>query len=514
MKFCTAAEMRRLDEMTIKECGIPGVVLMENAGRGAAGFTAEHFGDLGGRRVAVICGKGNNGGDGLVMARIFHGWKARVCIYLLGKRDAVSGDARVNLEVVMKMGLELVEISEETHLDRLNLSGADLVIDAILGTGLGSEVRGLYRDVIEAINRCGAPVMSVDLPSGLDSDTGRVLGTAVRADLTVTFGLPKVGLLLGRGEDLTGRLEVVDIGIPPHVLAAADPGKELLTRDNLKGLLRPRERRAHKGSFGHVLVVAGSTGKTGAAALAALAVARTGAGLVTLAVPAGLNSILENKVTEIMTEPLPEELPGFVGADAVDRILELAQGKSVLALGPGLGTSQGARELVRALVEKCDLPLVIDADGLNALAGETEVLRRARSEVVLTPHPGEMARLTGLSTAQIAADRLKSAVETARSLGVHLVLKGHRTVVAAPDGRLWLNTTGGPHMASGGMGDILTGLVAGLISQGVSVLDAARLGVYVHGLAADQAASEQGPVGLMATDLLPLLPGLWSEFMV
>jgi NAD(P)H-hydrate epimerase len=504
--------MRRLDEMTIKECGLPGVVLMENAGRGAARLTAEHFGDLGGRRVAVVCGKGNNGGDGLVMARIFHGWQARVRIYLLGRREAVSGDARINLEVAMKMGLDLVEISEEAHLDRLDLSGADLVIDAILGTGLASEVKGLYRDVIEAINRGRARVMSVDVPSGLDSDTGRVWGTAVRADLTVTFGLPKIGLVLDRGEEFSGRLEVLDIGIPPHALAAADPGKELLTEAGLKGLLRPRDRTAHKGHFGHVLLVAGSTGKTGAAALAAQAAARTGAGLVTLAVPAGLNAILENKVTEVMTEPLPEEMSGFVGAEAVDRVLELAVGKSVLALGPGLGTNPGAGELVRNLVERCDLPLVIDADGLNALVGQTEVLRRARREVVLTPHPGEMSRLTGLGTAQLAADRLKAAKEMAQSFGIYLALKGHRTVVAAPDGRLWLNTSGGPHMASGGMGDILTGILAGLISQGIRVEDAARLGVYVHGLAADQAASGLGAVGLMASDLLPLLPGLWSKF--
>ena len=512
MKFCTAAEMRRLDEMTIKEYGLPGVVLMENAGRGAARLTAEHFGDLAGRLVAVVCGKGNNGGDGLVMARIFHGWQARVRVYLLGRREAVSGDARVNLEVAMKMGLDLVEITDEAQLERLDLSGVDLVIDAILGTGLGSEVRGLYREVVEAINAHPAPVMSVDVPSGLDSDTGRVLGVAVRADLTVTFGLPKIGLLLGRGEELAGRLEVLDIGIPPQVLAAADPGKELLTGASLQGVLRPRDRKAHKGHFGHVLLLAGSTGKSGAAALAARAAARTGAGLVTLAVPAGLNSVLESMVTEVMTEPLPEESSGFLGIEALDRVLELCKGKSVLALGPGLGTGHGAVELVQSLVEKCDLPLVIDADGLNALAGNLDLLRRARREVVLTPHPGEMARLTGLSTAQQAADRLKTATDAARSFGAFVVLKGHRTVVATPDGRLWLNTSGGPHMASGGMGDVLTGILAGLISQGVKIENAARLGVYVHGLAADQAALGLGTVGLLASDMLPLLPGLWAKF--
>ncbi|MEW5723356.1 MAG: NAD(P)H-hydrate dehydratase [Thermodesulfobacteriota bacterium] len=514
MKFCLAEEMRRLDEKTIKECGLPGVVLMENAGRGAAGLVRKHLGELGGRRVAVVCGRGNNGGDGFVMGRVFHGWGAVVRFYLLSEIGRVGGDARVNLEVARKMGLEIVEIREEAHLDRLDLAWADLIVDAVFGTGLNSEVKGLYRAVIEIINGAGRPVVAVDVPSGLDADTGRVLGVAVGADLTVTFGLPKAGLLLPPGEQLAGRLEVVDIGIPPHVLAEADPRKELLVEETLRGLLRPRPPDSHKGAFGHVLIVAGSTGKTGAAAMAALAAARSGAGLVTLAVPTGLNPILEAKVTEPMTEPLPEEAPGFLAAEATGRVLELAAGKTVLALGPGLSTRPGAVRVVRELVEKVELPLVIDADGLNALAREQGpvVLKKARREVVLTPHPGEMSRLAGLATKDIQADRLGAAAGFAREYGVILVLKGHRTVVAAPDGRLYLNTTGGPHLASGGQGDVLTGLIAGLIAQGLSALDAARLGVFVHGLAADQAAAAKGPVGLLASDLLAGLPGLWSRF--
>lgn len=512
MKFCTAAEMRRLDEKTIRECGIPGVVLMENAGRGAAILTREHFGDLAGRRVVVVCGRGNNGGDGLVMARVFHGWGAEVRVFLLGERDRVQGDARINLDIAQKMGLEVVEVQDDSRLDQFSLSGADLVVDAILGTGLNSEVGGLYRTVIEAINRSGAPVAAVDIPSGLNADTGAIMGWAVRADLTVTFGLPKVGLLMMPAERLVGRLEVVDIGIPPHVLAEADPGKELILADNLLGLLGPRGRDGHKGHYGHVLIVAGSTGKTGAAALAALAAARTGAGLVTLAVPASLHPILEEKVTEVMTEPLPESESGFLGPAALDRVLELAEGKSALAFGPGISTLSGPAELAKTLVARVETPLVIDADGLNVLAGDTGVLKKARRETLLTPHPGEMARLTGLSTAQIQSDRLGTAAGFATTYGVTVALKGYRTVVAVPDGRLYLNTTGGPHMASGGMGDVLTGIAAGLVSQGLPVLDAARLGVFVHGLAADQAAAARGPVGLLASDLLDELPGLWAQF--
>jgi NAD(P)H-hydrate epimerase len=485
---------------------------MENAGRGAALVARQHFGDLAGRNVAVICGRGANGGDGFVMGRVFHGWGARVRFYLLSEIDRVGGDARINLNVAQKMGLEIVEIKQEGQVDRIDLAKADLIVDAILGTGLDSEVRGLYRDTIERINAAGRPVVAVDVPSGLDSDTGRRLGGCVQADLTVTFGLPKAGLLQPPGEQAAGRLEVVDIGIPPHVLAEADPRKELLTEESLAGTLFPRSLDAHKGTYGHVLIVAGSTGKTGAAAMTALAAARSGAGLVTLAVPASLNSIVEEKVTEAMTLPLPEDEPGFLAAEAADLVVEMAGGFSVLALGPGLGTKPGACRLVRELVERCELPLVIDADGLSALSGHTALLRKARREVALTPHPGEMSRLAGLGAGDVQADRLTLAGTFAVDYGTVLALKGYRTVVAAPDGRLYLNTTGGPHMASGGMGDVLTGMIAGLAAQRSSLLDAVRLGVYAHGLAADQVAAAKGPIGLLATDLLDRLPGIWGRF--
>jgi len=512
MKVTTAAEMRLMDEKTIKECGLPGVVLMESAGRGAAVLARERFGDPSGRRLAIVAGRGNNGGDGLVMARVFAGWGAEVRVFLLGSRDRVGGDARINLDVALKMGLEVVEILKEADLARMDLAAADLVVDAILGTGLSAEVEGLYRAAIERINAAGRPVVAVDLPSGVDADTGRILGAAVRADLTVTFGFPKVGHFLPPGEARVGRLEVVDIGIPPHVVAEVGPKIELLVEDSLKGLLPPRPVDSHKGRYGHVLIVAGSTGKTGAAALAALAAARSGAGLVTLAVPASLNVILEQKVTEVMTEPLPEAEPGFLAPQAAERVLELCEGKNVLAVGPGLSTRPGAARTVQDLVVSSDLPLVLDADGLNALAGSTELLKKVRHGAVLTPHPGEMARLTGQTAAAIQADRLAAASGFAAAHGVFLVLKGYRTAIGAPDGRLFLNTTGGPHLASGGMGDLLTGMVAGLAAQGLTLLDAARLAVYVHGLAADEAARAKGGVGLLASDVLSWLPGLWGRF--
>ena len=351
-------------------------------------------------------------------------------------------------------------------------------------------------------------MVSVDVPSGIDADTGRLWGTGVMAALTVTFGLPKVGLFLPPGEEHAGQVEVVDIGVPPHVQAEVELKKELITADTVSGLLAARKRDSHKGDFGHALIVAGSTGKTGAAALTAMAAARSGAGLVTLAVPASLNPILEIKATEVMTEPLPEDDPGFLSPQALDRIFKLAEGKSVVAVGPGISTKPGAAMVVRELVKQCRLPLVIDADGLNALAGSSKLLTRAQGEVVLTPHPGEMARLIETGTKQVQADRFRVALELAGETGAVVVLKGYRTVVAAREGRSFLNTTGGPHMASGGMGDVLTGMITGLMSQGLPASDAACLGVFAHGLAADQIAS--GPFGLMATDLIPALPGVWQ----
>jgi NAD(P)H-hydrate epimerase len=509
MRFCTAEQMRRLDQKTIEEVGLPGVVLMENAGRGAARLSRDHWGPLAGRRVDVVCGKGNNGGDGFVIGRIFHGWGARVRFFLLGRKADMGGDAGINLRVAENMGLEIVEIAEDAHIDRLTLDQADLVVDAVFGTGLNSEVRGRYRDAIERINQAPADVLAVDVPSGISADSGQVLGVAVRADLTATFGLPKTGLLIPPGETAAGRLEVVDIGIPPHVLREADPGRELITMDSLAGLVPDRRPGDHKGVFGHLLIVAGSTGKTGAAVMTALAACRTGTGLVTAAGPATLNPVMEQKLTEVMTEPLPEEPPGLLRPEALDRILELCQDKSAVVLGPGLGLSDGIVELVDGLIRQCPAPLIIDADGLNALARTIDAASASAGRLVLTPHPGEMARLTGLGVKEILNDRFSATLDLAQKTGAVVALKGHRTLVAEPGGRFALNTTGGPHMASGGMGDVLTGVIGGLAAQGLAGFDAARLGVFAHGRAADLAARDIGPVGLVATDLLDYLPGLW-----
>jgi NAD(P)H-hydrate epimerase len=515
MYLTTAAEMREMDRRTIEEFGIPGRVLMENAGRGAVGFFLEFFKDLERRSVAVIAGRGNNGGDGFVMARYLFQQGVKVSVFLLSERSRVEGDARANLDLLGPIGVPVTEIADQEAFEsgKSTLLHHHIFIDAILGTGLSSDVRGFFRHVIEWINYTGKPVFAVDIPSGISSETGRVCGVCARAAATATFALAKCGHMIHPGAEYTGRLRIVDIGIPPAIVEAVGPRQILLTPQMVSDFLPRRAAGAHKGTTGHLLVVAGAPGKSGAAAMTALSAMRAGAGLVTLAVPGGLNPVLEPQVTEVMTSPLAETVDGTLGEDALDRILALGEGKQCMAVGPGIGTGEETRRLVRRLVAESPLPLVIDADGLNCLAGEVEVIDRAGAPVVLTPHPGEMARLSGLSTRQIQADRIGCTRSFAEKHDVVLVLKGSATVVAAPDGRCFVNPTGNSGMASGGMGDVLTGLVAGWITQGLDPLAASCAAVFLHGRAADVLADEIGPIGYLATDVMFEVPAQIQELL-
>jgi len=512
MKLVTASEMRELDRRAIQDLGIPSLVLMENAGRTTYRILRREFPGLQGE-VAVVAGPGNNGGDGFVVARYLANAGLPVAVFLLGPRDRVSGDARVNLEILVHLGIAVKEILAETDLNPAlhRLAKAGLIVDALLGTGLNSPVTGLMAALIEGINHLRPPVLAVDIPTGLSADTGKVLGVALKAQVTVTYGCPKLGQVLPPGRDYVGRLWQVDIGIPP--ILARDLPLELAEAGEMRALLPPRPFGSHKGTFGHLLVLAGSQGKTGAAAMAAEAALRAGAGLVTVGVPASLNDILEVKLTEAMTLPLPEAAGArALGAAALTPILKFVDEKFTMALGPGIGTHPETRELVRRLVQDLPQPMVIDADGLNNLAGATAGLKGAAGPRILTPHPGEMARLVGLTTPEVQARRLDLARETAAQFGVTLVLKGAQTVVAAPDGRASLNSTGNPVLASGGTGDVLTGLIGGFLAQGLTPWDAARLGVYLHGLAADFFVSRHGRRGMIAGDLLAVLPQMLTEF--
>jgi NAD(P)H-hydrate epimerase len=508
MRAVTAEEMAEMDRVAIEEVGIPGAVLMENAGRGATEILWRHFPDLSDKRVAVLAGGGNNAGDGFVIAR--HLWQqgVEVVVYCLKKLESYRGDAKVNLEIIQQLGLKIEENTHSKTIAKLrrNLADADLLVDSILGTGLNAEVRGFYREVIDLVNQQGKPVLAVDLPSGLSASSGIPLGTCVRAKVTATFGLPKVGQLVTPGCNFVGHLEVVDIGLPRSVIEQADPPRIWLEPSDLAHLVPARSIASHKGSFGHVLVVGGSVGKTGAGAMAGLGAARAGAGLVTLAVPSSLHELMEVKLTEVMTEPLPETGEQTVAMASLPRLQTLLVDKQALALGPGLSIQKETAQVVLELVESSVCPVVLDADGVNALADNLDVLARARAPLILTPHPGEMGRLLGRSATEIQEERLAIVESFSKEYGVTLVLKGARSLISSPRGRLAINSSGNPSLASGGTGDVLTGLIAGFLAQGLSPFDAACLGVYCHGKAADRLAMRWGDRGLLATDLLPEIP--------
>lgn len=514
MKIVTSNSMQELDRRAMEEFGIPGLELMENAGRCCAEEIIRRFGRQGGGRVVILAGKGNNGGDGHVIARLLlrEGWK--VSLLLLAEQEQIIGDAAVNLK---RLPPDLPRFrtreGELAALHATDISQADLIVDAMLGTGLNSEVGGVYQEAVRLINDSGRPVLAVDIPSGIHGSSGRILGCAVRADVTVTFACPKLGHLLYPGAELVGRLVVRDIGIPPALLEQA-PGYEYLNGESMAPLLKRRDRQGHKGTYGHCLFIAGSTGKSGAAALCANSAVRAGSGLVTLGVPERLHQILEVKTTEAMTVPLTDSGDGHLAESAFGEIVKLLAGRDVLAIGPGIGGEPETVALVRSLAETVELPLVIDADGLNALATDMTVLKWKRSsEMVLTPHPGEMARLLDAPLPTQQADRIDICREFSRTYDVHLVLKGARTIIASPDGSIAINGSGNPGMASGGMGDVLTGIIASLIGQGHEVREACRLGVFIHGFAADLVAREKGEIGITATDVLEMLPSARKRLM-
>ena len=510
MKLVSARAMRALDERTINEAGTPGHVLMERAGAGAARAFVATFPEIVGKNVTVFCGKGNNGGDGLVIARLLSEMGTPARAALLGEAAGLSGDPARMLSQARAAGVRVDEVTSEDALSALGpaLSESAGIVDALFGTGLERPVAGLSACAIERMNgrRRDQRALAVDISSGVDATTGAILGEALRADLTVTFGLPKLGHVLFPGAALAGRLQVVDIGIPETYVGEAEIQDAIMTRAAALRAFPDRPKDAHKGSFGHLLIIAGSPGKTGAAAMTAQAAMRCGTGLVTLAVPESLAAVLAVKLTEAMCEGVAETDARTLGRKASERIATLSEGKSALAIGPGLSTHPETVDLVRDLARTETRPMLMDADALNALAGHLDALADCSGPRVLTPHPGEMGRLLGVDAERVNADRIGAARGFARTQGVVLVLKGAHTVIAAPDGQVRVNLTGNPGMASGGMGDALSGIISGFLAQGVPPFEAACLGVYLHGLAGDLAARELGTVGLLASDLIARLP--------
>lgn len=508
MWVVTAAQMQTLDRRTIQEAKVPSITLMERAGTGAMTHLIEACGSPKGKKVVILCGKGNNGGDGLVIARLMAKKGAKLKVVVVAPLKELSPDAKImyrRLSKVIKPSLIAVNPSEES-LHALT-QDADILVDALLGTGITSLVRPPYSFAIDAMNASQAFTVAIDIPSGLDSNTGAILGVAVQADLTVTFGCPKLGLYLDSAIDKVGNIQVIDIGIPQDFVLDLNPHIHLLSQEMVRPLIPPRPPSAHKGTFGHAGIVGGSLGKTGAPAMAGLGALRIGTGLVTVAAPQSVSHILESKLLEVMTEPMPESSQHLLGMEAYPALLAFAATKSALSFGPGMGISPETSEVLCHLLPQLEVPCVLDADALNGLAQHNQIFSSMKRPPILTPHPGEMARLlTASSSKQVNKDRIGVSRQFAMQHQVILVLKGARTIIAEPQGQVAICPTGNPGMASAGMGDVLTGVITGLLAQGLSGWDAARAGVYLHGLAGDLAAATIGEPGLIAGDVLTAIP--------
>jgi hydroxyethylthiazole kinase-like uncharacterized protein yjeF len=503
VRVLNTQQMREADRQTISEIGIPSIVLMENAGRQTVAAMEAAFDGLAASKVGVLCGRGNNGGDGFVVARTLVQRGIEAIVFLLGSVSEVRGDARTNLEILGRIGLTVVEVTnaQEWELHFSEVSECDLLVDAILGTGFHGRLNGLLETVVADVNELPIPVVAIDVPTGISADSNELEGEAIDAAMTVTLAAPKIPLVLPPADVRCGDLVIADIGIPPPVIDEIDgPYLELLTRERMRELIPVRAAESHKGDFGRILIVGGSFGKTGAAHLAAVGALRSGAGLVTIATPRSCVPIISAMGAEYMTVPLDETPEGTVDYAAVDRVLEFPA--DVIAIGPGLGTSPSTAAFVQAVVERAGVPLVLDADALNAFAGEPErLVARDGVEIIVTPHPGEMARLLNRSVDAVQHNRLEVAREFAAAHRLHVVLKGHRTIIAGPENRAFVNLTGNPGMATGGTGDVLAGMIAAWFGQLLDPEAAAKLAVYLHGSAGDLAEAESGEVSLIASDL-------------
>jgi hydroxyethylthiazole kinase-like uncharacterized protein yjeF len=519
MKILTAAEMNSVDRLTTERYRVPSLTLMENAGASVVNFMHERFPDLARRRIVVLCGKGNNGGDGFVVARQLLKLGAKPVVYLFADPGEIKGDAAINLKRWKRTSGKLHVDRETDRVARVPLSSDYIVVDALLGTGVRGMVEGRLREVISSVNQRepGCCVVSIDIPSGLHADTGEVQGAATVADFTITFTAPKPGFFLDAGARHVGQLVVRDIGTPAVLIEETGKGKLRWSepREFLPFAMR-RKPEGYKGDYGHALTIAGSVGKSGAAVLASWAALRAGAGLVTVATPEPVLPTVAAHTPEIMTEPLAATTAGTVSERCLEGslITTLLKGKRALAIGPGLSTHDETQRFIRVVVGKRSLPIILDADGLNAFAGRAAELNDTHGMICVTPHPGEMGRLLGCTTDKVQNRRIELALKSAADWNACVVLKGHHTVVASPSGHAWINSTGNPGMGTAGTGDVLTGILAGLTAQyGVDFWPGAiAFGVYLHGLAGDIAYAESGEAPLIASDLIRAIPRAYQRF--
>ncbi|HHY83630.1 MAG TPA: NAD(P)H-hydrate dehydratase [Clostridiales bacterium] len=533
MFVVTPSHMRQIDQRAINEFGIPGIVLMENAALRAVKIIMDRYPLPRCNKVTILAGSGNNGGDGLAIARhlFLSGYRVKVLV-VCGRGRLPSGDAGINLQILQKLkttgvytdpgqyasremqplclnsSLEILYTGEGQDLYGAieAVNDAALIVDALFGTGLDRPVTGLYAAIIDEVNKTGIPVLSIDIPSGINGETGQVMGTAVRAADTVTFGYYKLGHLLFPGRNHCGRVHVVPISLPGD--SAQSTGVNMFTLNDREAsqMLRIRPRDGHKGTFGKVAVIAGSTGLTGAAYLASQAALRSGAGLVTLGIPADLNPIMEEKLTEVMTFPLEDGGHGHLTPQSLKDVCELIEGKDVLAIGPGLGKNPGVFEILWNIFGKFNISIVIDADGLNHISKDMKLLQAHCAPVIVTPHPGEMSRMTGLAVDEIIGRPIETASQFASEYDCIVLLKGAASIVAEPGGRIYVNASGNSGMAKGGSGDVLTGMIASLLAQGYGPFEAAVLGCYIHGRAGDDAARLLGETGMTPVDMIDAIP--------
>ena len=514
MRVLTAAQMQGVDRRAIDELGIPGLVLMENASVGVADAVGDRFPEV--TNVVILCGPGNNGGDGLALARILDARGYGVSTFLVSRSDRLSADAASQLSILERASRYVERITPESCLEPVirQAESSDLIIDALFGTGLTRPLEGHFAELVKDLDRVSTPKLAVDLPSGLDGSRGSIPGPHLRAEMTVTFAAPKIAHVLAPACEAVGEVAVVDLGIPPELVEEADGNLHLCTEASILSLWAEDDPSAHKGDHGHCLLVGGSRGKSGAVVLAARAAVRAGAGLVTAAVPDSLVGLVDGGSWESMTVGLPETSEGQPATGALDLLDRITEKKSAIGLGPGLGTGDGSRAVVEKLVSELAVPVVLDADALNVLAGEWQLLRDRQGPTILTPHPGEAARWLGVTAAEIQEDRIARVSEMASRSGAIVVLKGFRSLIAEPDGGIWINPTGNSGMATGGSGDVLTGLLTALLGRGYDPLEASLLAVYAHGAAGDIAAGRHGRAGLAARDLVSALKDVWSRWEV
>ncbi|NLK00872.1 MAG: NAD(P)H-hydrate dehydratase [Clostridia bacterium] len=512
MKLVTGEQMRRLDRKAMDEFGIPGLVLMENAGRGVGEVVKNYFnGRVESKRILIFAGKGNNGGDGFVVGRHLANCGADVKVFLLSPLEEVKGDALINLKILKKMDIPVDTISKHGDIHRISISllHTDLVVDAIFGTGFLGKPPALIEEIICVLNDSSKPIIAVDLPSGLMADTGKVEGSCIKAHRTCTFGFPKLGLYLHPGSQYSGEIDLVDISIP-SVLAEKDNLPYNLIDEKLCSL-PPRDSEGHKGTYGHVYIVGGSVGMSGAVGMASSAALRGGAGLVTACVPHSVGPITDSGLMEIMTTTIEGTGDGVFHGGSADIIADLVSNADAVVVGPGMSEKKPVDEMLLNLLPKITAPLVIDADALNIISENISIFSKLNTPAIITPYPGEMARLMGCGVPQIQGDRLGAALQASREWDVIVVLKGAGTIIAAPDGRAYLNNTGNPGMATAGMGDVLAGLIASFLGQGMGPLEAAAAGVYVHGKAGDRLIGKKGHRGMVAGDILKELPNVIVE---